>query len=146
MDRAYPYLHPPIRREVVFQVTGPWENAASGCYNLFRDGDRVRMYYRGFYPLGERQADWSESQTTHLAESPDGIHFERPTLGLLEVDGSRDHNIVHRGHASHNFCAFRDSNPNAQPTQQYKAVGGSSKDNLDSLVLTPPCGRRFAVR
>ena len=130
VDRACPCLHPPVRREVVFQVTGPWENAASGCYNLFRDGDRIRMYYRGYYPLGERGADWSASQTAHLAESSDGIHFERPSLGLLEVDDTRDHNIIFRGYEAHNFCAFRDHNPNALPAQQYKAVGGSSKDNL----------------
>lgn len=123
-------LHRPERREVVFQVQEPVENACTACYNFTRDGDRILMYYRGFYPIGEHQADGAESQTAHLAVSEDGIHFERPQLGLVEYQGSTDNNIVYQGYEAHNFCVFRDDNPNADPAQRFKAVGGSSKDNL----------------
>lgn len=46
-------------------------------------GDRIR-----------RLEEWS---TTAFAESPDGIHREKPELGLFEVDGSRDNIIVWMG-------------------------------------------------
>ena len=51
------HLHPPIRREVVYQVSQPWDNACTGCYNLTQDGDRILLYYRGFYPIGADYAD-----------------------------------------------------------------------------------------
>ena len=90
-------LHPPEKREVVFQVQEPLENACTGCYNLCRDGKRILMYYRGFYPIGESYADHQESQTTGLAFSEDGIHFERPNLGRIEVNGTKENNNVLRG-------------------------------------------------
>jgi len=125
-------LNPPERREVVFQVEHPGENACTACYNLTRnpDDDRILLYYRGFYPIGERLADWAESQTANLAFSDDGVHFERPSLGLVEFEGSRDNNIFYRGYEAHNFLVFRDDNPAADPQQRFKAVGGSAKNRL----------------
>ena len=130
LENARLKLHPPERREVVFQVRLPLENACTGCYNLCRDGERILMYYRGFYPLGEAYADHQESQTTGLAISDDGIHFERPNLGLVEFEGAKENNIVFRGYASHNFCVFRDDNPAVRSEQRFKAVGGGGRDNL----------------
>ena len=123
-------LHPPERREVVFQIEGPIENACTGCYNLFQVDEEYRLYYRGYYPIGERQADWAESQTAHLALSDDGIHFRRPKLGLVEFEGSADNNIVFKGYEGHNFCVFRDGNPAAPPEERFKAVGGSAENRL----------------
>ena len=124
----------PERREVVFQVQPPIENACTGCYNLTREdgpgSGRILLYYRGFYPIGERLADWAESQTGNLAVSDDGVHFERPSLGLVEFQGSSDNNIFYRGYEAHNFTVFRDDNPAARPEQRYKAVGGSARDRL----------------
>lgn len=130
MEGAFLQLHTPVRREVVFQIHPPGENACTGCYNLCRDGDRILMYYRGFYPLGERAADSAESQTANLAISTDGIHFERPNLGRIEFNGSKDNNILYRGYEGHNFCVFRDDNPNALAEQRFKAIGGSGRNNL----------------
>ncbi|MDA0840819.1 MAG: hypothetical protein O3B01_22800 [Planctomycetota bacterium] len=123
-------MHPPIRREVVFQAEQPGENPCTGCYNLCRDEDRILMYYRGYYPLNEKHGDGAESQTTNLVTSLDGIHFERPNFGLFEFRGSKDNNIIYQGQPSHNFCVFRDDNPDADPGQRFKAVGGSGTDNL----------------
>ena len=123
-------LHTPVRREVAFQVKQPLENACTGCYNLCQDEGRILMYYRGFYPIGEHAADHANTQTTNLVTSTDGIHFERPNLGLIEFDGSKDNNIVREGNEAHNFCVFVDGNPDAPPEQRFKAVGGSGKDRL----------------
>jgi len=130
MEGAEMRLHPPEKREVVFQVRGPLENACTACYNICRDGERFLMYYRGFYPIGATQADGAESQTTGLLVSEDGINFERPVLGLVEFEGSKENNIVFRGYESHNFCVFRDDNPAAPEEQRFKGVGGGSRDNL----------------
>ncbi len=125
------HLHPPIRREVVFQVRAPLENACTGCYNFTRDGDRILVYYRGFYPIGEQGADLGERQTTNLLTSTDGITFERPNLGLID-DGSN--NILNRGIHAHNFCTFLDGKPGIPLDERFKAVGGVGKDSLYGFV------------
>lgn len=117
-------LAAPIPREIVWQAQPPIETAVSGCYNFVHDGDRILMYHRGFYPIGTGAGDTDTSQTTHLALSRDGIHFERPAFGFVEFEGSANNNIIWRGYQSHNFVAFRDDNPAALPEERFKAVGG----------------------
>ena len=63
-------------------------------------------------------------QVTCYAESTDGIHFVRPNLGLHEIDGSKENNVILSGVASHNFAPFLDTNPAAKPDERYKAVAG----------------------
>lgn len=46
------------------------------------------------------------------AESQDGIHWEKPDLGIIEFDGSRDSNLVWMGPGA-NMAPFRDDNPDA---------------------------------
>lgn len=41
-------LHEPIRREVAIVNDSPWEGNLSGYHVVFQDGDRYRMYYRGW--------------------------------------------------------------------------------------------------
>jgi hypothetical protein len=55
------------------------------------------------------------------AESQDGIHWEKPDLGIIEFDGSRDSNLVWMGPGA-NMAPFRDDNPDAPDEQRYKAV------------------------
>lgn len=127
MDGVCLKLHPPVKREVVFQVNAPLENACSWFCNLFRDGNRILLYYRGYYQFRELVGDAVAMQTANLATSDDGIHFERPKLGLYEFEGSKENNIVLLASQGHNFCVFRDDNPEARPDQRYKAVGGGGK-------------------
>jgi len=113
-------LHEPVRREVVLVLDRPWEGPTGGCCTVMRTPDGgIRMYYRGDCP-----ADASDQQVTCMATSSDGIHFERPKLGLFEVHGSTDNNVVWRGIESHNLAPLPDANPDAAPDQQYKAFGG----------------------
>src|SRR5262249_28931339 len=80
----------------------PWEGPFCGYVTVLRDGDLYRTYYRG-HPLV--RADGSDSEVTCCAESKDGIHWTKPNLGLFEVGGSRDNNVILAGMApfSHNF-------------------------------------------
>lgn len=112
-------LHHPVPREIVLRLDKPWEGATSAYFVVFRDGDRIRMYYRGSAEPN------THDQVTCLAESPDGIHFERVNAGIYEFEGSTDNNIVWWGKGAHNFTPFLDTNPDAPPDQRYKAVGYS---------------------
>src|SRR6476620_6371878 len=113
-------LQSPTRREVVLTTDKPWEGRFSAYFTVFQDGPLFRMYYRGSGPVG----DLSNQQFTCYAESQDGIHFERPSLGLHEFNGSKNNNIVLTGVSSHNFAPFLDTNPSAKPAERYKALAG----------------------
>lgn len=128
-------LQAPERRGYVLEVEPPNENACTGCYNIIDDGDAgLLMYYRGYYPIGVEAADLHEQQTCNIALSYDGVHFHRPHLELFEpaADGAPGvaHNTIWQGYEAHNFCAFLDKNPDADPQARFKAVGGGSKNRL----------------
>ena len=103
-------LTEPAKREVVLELDKPWEGPVSAYYTVFRDGEKVRLYYRG----GE--------DFTCYAESTDGVHFTRPDLGLYDHNGSQANNILFRDPKDTSFAAFRDANPAAKPDERYKAL------------------------
>lgn len=118
-------LHAPQAREVVMTFEKPWEGNTSAYFTVFRDEGRIRMYYRG------SDFDWETRESTHqvacYAESEDGIHWDKPELGICEFQGSRRNNIILTGVGSHNFAPFKDTNAACSPDLRYKALGGDSK-------------------
>ncbi|MCA9262494.1 MAG: hypothetical protein KDA60_01550 [Planctomycetales bacterium] len=119
-------LHAPHDAGQVLAFDKPWEGAFSGYVTVLSDGDRLRMYYRGLPKAGR---DGTDNERTCYAESDDGIHWTKPVLGIFDVEGSTENNVVLSGQtpASHNFCPFRDANPNALADAKYKALGGTSR-------------------
>ncbi len=116
-------LHPPQPQEIAISFDAPWEAGAPGYCTIFQDGTCRRMYYRVPPPGGCEDQD--PRQLTAYAESADGIHWEKPVLGLFEVDGSTANNVIWRGNLSHNFTPFLDTNPACPLEERYKAVGGT---------------------
>lgn len=110
-------LHHPQRQNIVMALDQPWEGITSAYLTVFRDESGVHLYYRG-----------SDSQPHHqvtcVADSPDGITFSRPHLGLYEFAGSKANNIVWTAEGNHNFAPFHDTRPGCPADQRYKAVGG----------------------
>jgi hypothetical protein len=127
-------MQTPHREEIVFQVRGALENGASGVYNVLVEHEgRYLLYYRGHFPLADKAGDSSHQQTSHVAVSTDGLHFERPELGLYDLgDGGRN-NVVWQGIQSHNLVVFVDTNPSCIPDQRFKAVGGTGRNSLYGL-------------
>lgn len=110
------------RREVVLVTDSPWEGPSSAYFSVVQeDGGLIRLYYRGSTNDGP---DNAEAQVTCIAESRDGIRFHRPKLGLFEVNGSKENNVIWKGRESHNFAPFIDTNPNCPLDARYKALGG----------------------
>ncbi len=112
-------LHRPDPREVVLKLDKPWEGETSAYFAMVRDGERILMYYRG------QVAPGSAGQVCCVAESRDGIRFERVDAGLIEYQGSKENNLIWRGTGAHNFTPFLDSNPEAAADERFKAVGYS---------------------
>ena len=90
----------------------PWEAGAETriCVygSVVKDGGRVRLWYDVYDPKFRRVA---------YAESTDGIHFTKPKLGIHEIDGSTDNNVVLPGEIG--GCAVW-IDPKAPPQQRYK--------------------------
>jgi len=76
----------------VFVLDRPWETAAGTYVTILKDDDIYRMYYQVWpgYP------DENTGIDVCYAESCDGIHWERPNLGLNEFEGSYDNNFIIR--------------------------------------------------
>ncbi len=115
-------LHSPVAREVVMVHDRPWEGNTCGYHTIFQDGPLYRMYYRGW------DHDMNVGKPRHrevvcYAQSADGIHWERPSLGLVAFAGSTDNNIIWDGIGSHDFTPFKDTNPRCPAEARYKAVG-----------------------
>ena len=124
-------LHRPKPREIAMAFDKPWEGPSCIYVTVFKDTDRFRMYYRA---SGNKHPE-----LTAYAESPDGIAWTRPNLGLIEFKGSKANNIIWMEKSlSHNFAAFRDTNPAAKPNERYKALAG-----LPSRALASPDGVRW---
>ena len=81
-------LHSPQAEEMVIRQDKPWEGNASSYHTVFKDGDTYRMYYRGHnFDMSGGTLKFTHGECTCYAESTDGIHWEKPELGLFEFEG-----------------------------------------------------------
>ena len=79
--------------EPVLVPDKPWEDLGIGAYNtVWREADgRFRMWYDAGMKGGLPQEG---ARRLGYAESDDGIHWEKPALGLIPFRGSKENNIV----------------------------------------------------
>jgi hypothetical protein len=119
-------LHHPTPREVAIVHDAPWEGTGSGYHTVFQDGERYRMYYRGWHlDVSDGKLSTGRHKPFYCyAESSDGVHWTKPELGLVEFEGSRKNNIILEGVGVHNFTPFKDDNPDCPPAARYKGLGG----------------------
>jgi hypothetical protein len=122
-------LATPVAAGVVLRFDQPWEGRFSTFVTVLRDGPKYRMYYRGLGNAGPN------NELACYAESDDGIQWRKPRLGLVEVNGSRDNNVI-LGYTpkryTHNFCPMIDDRPGVPPEERYKAVGGGMTTSAES--------------
>lgn len=122
-------LHAPREANVALRHDKPWEGRYAGYTTVIKDGPSYRMYYRG---LDDERGDGSDAETTCYAESPDGVTWTKPDLGLFEVHGTRANNVILAGAAplSHNFAPLLDERPGVPADQRFKALGGIDHSGL----------------
>lgn len=129
-------LHKPVPREIALRTDRPWEgNMCGGYKSVFHDGNFFRMYYQAwhgeFYEADGKTKMKDAPIRICYAESKDGIHWYRPTLGNIEFEGSTANNISFVGFGPeaigvHGFAPFKDSNPLCSHDARYKATGASN--------------------
>jgi len=125
-------LHQPTPREIVIRFNKSWERHFVGYCTMLLDDDTYRLYYRGS-PAAEQGR-----QVTCYAESRNGTRFSRPDLGIHEIDGTTDNNVIlhNAGDMTHNFSPFIDTRPGVPASKRFKAVGGSGRSGLLAYVST----------
>lgn len=132
------WVETPVKRETVFSADAPWEMGMGHYHNVIYDNGIYKMYYLAHPEKAQKQEyDLDEKCTTIeifnffvcYAESKDGIHWERPSLGICEWNGSTDNNIILRsvdkpeaGGFFDNFFVFIDTNPECPSEKRYKAT------------------------
>ena len=108
-------MHQPQPEEIVLRHDTPWEGPFCLYHTVIRDGDRYLMYYRGWQVP-------SDPAVYCLAESDDGIHFERPNLGMHDWKGNKENNIFFAEEPfTHTFAPFLDDRPGVPREQRFKA-------------------------
>ncbi|MDA0348623.1 MAG: exo-alpha-sialidase [Verrucomicrobia bacterium] len=124
-------MHRPDREGVAFYFDKPWEGNWSAYPTVIKDGEIYRMYYRGLPAVGDKM-----HAVTCYAESSDGITWTKPNLGLYEVMGTRDNNVIlmEKEVWSHNFSPFLDSRPGVPKSERFKAIASEKKDGLVSFA------------
>jgi hypothetical protein len=119
--QAVKHPHPVLKQE------NPWENHAGMTASVIYDEREAifkAWYMAGFYTPTDKHVQC-------LATSEDGIHWNRPSLGLHEALGSRENNIVipssyHEG-MDHWETMLKDP-IDPDDARRYKAIGWSSYD------------------
>jgi hypothetical protein len=117
--------NPPIKDPqpvVVADRDKPWElNRISSGNSVVDTGDEIRVYYDAIAPCpSDNRSRW-----LCLAVSTDGIHFAKPSLGVVPFEGRNDTNIVWPpkhvpSHEPGNV--FLDNNPQCPPDERFKLV------------------------
>jgi len=81
--------------EPVIQMDAPWDQETDvfNCFNVIYDEDEgvFKMWYSVMYYAGELQDGPSKFA---YATSKDGIHWDKPKLGLVEVNGTKENNYI----------------------------------------------------
>lgn len=81
---------PKIDKTPLLKPEYPWEVRRVGFGCVFKANDEFYYYYEAI----NRTPQWI---MLCLAKSKDGIHWEKPMLGLEEFQGSKENNIVKMG-------------------------------------------------
>lgn len=143
MEGATLKLHHPVSAGVALWFDELWARPSAGYGTVLLDGAKYRFYYRKTF--GEVGDDDSAQQVTCYAESEDGINWRKPRLGLYQVAGTWDNNVVWAGlgPTSHNFAPFIDQRPGVLPDQRYKALAGTQTTGL--LGFASPDGLHWRL-
>ncbi len=138
-------LNKPVRRECIMTNDAPWEANGWVYYTVFQDGDIFRMYYICF-PMYNEERTEHKPPFFHIcyAESTDGINWNKPKLGICNIKGSTENNVIVVTETMDAFHVFIDKNPNCPPEQKYKGVyTRPGKERTELWCMTSSDGIHF---
>ena len=112
----------PVKTDSVMTFDQPWDGNANDFFTILKDDGFYRMYYEvwSLFDPAVRNGGITDIHVCY-AESTDGIHWERPSLGISEYEGSTDNNIIMMN-IPDNIVVMKDKNPACLPEHRYKAI------------------------
>lgn len=135
MENVRLTANPPRSFQVTdFRCDKPWEPAPRfgpgipDICSVFDDGHQLRMLYTNGGMWG------GKPHCVCLTTSKDGLHWEKPELGVVYWEGSTENNIILRNASQ--GSALMDSNPNETPERRYKYIAWCM--NRGFYVFTSP--------
>ena len=128
LDGISPAMALPRDEGIVLRCDKPWEGRYSGYGTVIKVvDDDYRFYYSG---CPAYTSDSELDRQACVALSSDGVHWERPSLGLFEVHGTRANNVIlAEAPFALNFAPFEDR-PGAPASERFKAVAGTRYTGL----------------
>jgi len=117
-------IHKPRKTgQIVIACEHPWEQRLGQYHSVLYDG---RVYHMWYTVYGKAEQGKIPVRSIAYARSDDGVHWEKPALGLVEIYQSKNNNIV-LGHgfggvkgATHGCMVFLD--PHAPKDQRFRLV------------------------
>lgn len=142
----------------------PWESKTIGGFgSVIQEGDTYRMWYEALaadspgaaagkkIPAGAAgMGEYRNIMRLCYATSTDGVHWDKPDLGLVTFQGKSQNNIVFPvepeefEHGETN-PVYLDTNPDCPPDERYKLLWLKAvpKTGDEIRVYTSPDGFRF---
>lgn len=115
--------HPTFAGEA-FRFDRPWEGRFVGYPTVMPDGEVVRLYFRGMPNCAP--GDEAPACLCYAESHDGGLTFTRPSVGLHEMDGSTENNILLVDEdGTHAFAPFIDTRPGVPAEERYKALGNT---------------------
>ena len=140
-------MHKPIKREAVMLHDEPWEGPEAIYHNIIKDGDIYRMYY---LTRCEEVNGLIVPGRICYAQSYDGLHWNKPSLGLRAYKGMYDTNIIldDTDDLLDNFFVFLDDAPSVDKSERYKGIavsyqGAKSAEDVALWCWTSEDGIHF---
>lgn len=136
---------PRIDAEPMVGPEEPWETAFTLHTTLLEDEGVFRLYYTVYG--GQRETSYEEPTSYMLlyAESSDGQTWNKPRIGTVDLEGSKDNNLVYALNVSMNrpvptATVFKD--PSGTPDERYKLIHRGVQPDGDYCVYgaTSPDG------
>lgn len=119
------------REGLDFELRHPAEQPSdpgkpNGNYlTLMKHPGGYRMYYRAISPAYTGVIkNGNPGEYTAVSDSPDGLHWHEPDLGLYPGEPVPPGTIFYRKIYNHNFVPFYDDRPGVPTEERYKAVAG----------------------
>jgi hypothetical protein len=101
--------------EPVFKSDRPWEDFCIGWCQVIKIDDKWHLWYDAY----DRKYRTDNDSYSCYARSKDGIHWQKPSLGIYPYQGNKNNNIL--GFGTHGVTVFLDDQ--APRAERFKAVG-----------------------
>ena len=120
-------VNPPEKLEgAVLKSDRPWEQAYFTYLSIIEDEGGFRMWYQAL----DVPHWWEDTSKVCYAESEDGRHWHKPSLGLVEYQGSKDNNILIDGGIDCRLAyVFKDPH-DADEGRRYKMLYGYGRTSM----------------